>query len=45
MRPDIDISHQLNGRVKDYAEQKDLPLKEAYENVIQRGISELEAEG
>lgn len=31
MRPNINISHTLNGRVKDYAEDQDVSLEEAYE--------------
>lgn len=44
MRPSIDISHALNGRVKDYAEARDMTLDEAYQNVIQKGLMELEKE-
>jgi len=42
MRPNIDISHTKNGRVKDYAEQHDLSLEEAYERVINAGLEALE---
>lgn len=42
MRPNISISHQLNGRVKDYAKRNDLDLTEAYRHVIETGIEELE---
>jgi len=38
MRPNIDISHTLNGRVKDYAEQRDVSLEEAYREVIEAGL-------
>jgi hypothetical protein len=38
MRPNIDISHTLNGRVKDYAEQQNIDLKEAYQEVIEAGL-------
>lgn len=44
MRPNIDISHTLNGRVKDYAENEDLTLEEAYQKVIERGVDELAEE-
>jgi hypothetical protein len=30
MRPNIDISYTLNGHLKDYAEQQDVTLQEAY---------------
>ncbi len=42
MRPNIDISHTLNGRVKDYAEQQDVSLEEAYREIIEAGLDELE---
>lgn len=42
MRPNIDISHTKNGRVKDYAEEHDLSLAEAYKKVIDAGLEALE---
>ncbi|CDK40507.1 uncharacterized protein BN903_38 [Halorubrum sp. AJ67] len=42
MRPNIDISHTLNGRVKDYAEQKDKSLEEAYREIIKAGLEAAE---
>lgn len=42
MRPNIQISHQLNGRVKDYAAANDLNLDEAYKEIIKTGLDELE---
>ncbi|ELZ22476.1 hypothetical protein C475_18228 [Halosimplex carlsbadense 2-9-1] len=42
MRPNIDISHTLNGRVKDYAEQEDKSLEEAYREVIEAGLEAAE---
>lgn len=42
MRPNADISHELNGRVKDYAERENLELVEAYRRVIEAGIERLE---
>lgn len=44
MRPNADISHQLNGRVKDWAVKHDLTIQEAYSKVIKCGIESLEAE-
>ena len=41
MRPNIDISYQLNGRVKDFAAENDLRLVEAYTLVIETGLDEL----
>ncbi len=38
MRPNIDISHTLNGRVKDYAERQGVSLEEAYREVIKTGL-------
>lgn len=43
MRPNIQISHALNGRVKDYAAEHDLTTSEAYREIIERGLEELEA--
>ncbi len=43
MRPNIDISHTLGGRVKDYAEANDLDLSEAYTVVLEAGLDELES--
>jgi hypothetical protein len=42
MRPNIDITHQLNGRVKDYAARNDMTTSEAYSEIIKRGLLELE---
>jgi len=43
MRPNIDITHTLNGRVKDYAAEHDLSLPEAYSRIIETGLADLEA--
>ncbi|ELZ39013.1 hypothetical protein C463_17655 [Halorubrum californiense DSM 19288] len=45
MRPNIDISHTLNGRVKDYAEQEDKDLEEAYQEIIEAGLEAVEHPG
>ena len=42
MRPNIDISHTLNGQVKDYAKQQDMALDEAYREVIEAGLDAVE---
>ena len=42
MRPNIQISHQLNGRVRDYAARNDLTAEEAYQSIIELGIEEAE---
>jgi len=42
MRPNIDISHTLNGRVKDYAEQESKDLEEAYQEIIEAGLEAVE---
>lgn len=42
MRPNIRISHTLNGRVKDYADRNDLTTEEAYKEIIETGLEELE---
>lgn len=44
MRPNIQISHALNGRVKDYAGANDLDVDEAYREIIETGLDELEGE-
>ena len=42
MRPNIDISHTLAGRVKDYAEAENVDLQTAYRRVIETGLDKLE---
>lgn len=42
MRPNIEISHQLNGRVKDYAAEHDLDVSDAYDRIIRAGLEELD---
>ncbi|AFZ74607.1 hypothetical protein [Natronobacterium gregoryi] len=42
MRPNVDITHQLNGRVKEYADANDLDVDAAYTEVIEAGVDELE---
>ncbi|ESS11755.1 MAG: hypothetical protein A07HR60_01814 [uncultured archaeon A07HR60] len=42
MRPNIDVSHTLNGRVKDYAKQQDRDLTEAYGEIIEAGLEAVE---
>jgi len=42
MRPNIDISHTLNGRVKDYAEEQHVSLEEAYREIIEAGLEAVE---
>jgi len=32
----------MNGRVKDYAEQQDIELTEAYEQIIEAGLKAVE---
>jgi len=44
MRPNVDITHQLNGRVKDIAEANDWTVPEAYEYIIRSGVSMIEAQ-
>ncbi|MFC7074601.1 hypothetical protein ACFQJ7_11350 [Halovenus rubra] len=44
MRPNIDISHTLGGRVKDYAEANDLDLSEGYAEVLKAGLEALETQ-
>jgi predicted DNA-binding protein len=42
MRPNIDISHTLNGRVKDYAKQQNMALDEVYREIIEAGLEAVE---
>lgn len=44
MRPNIHISHALNGRVKDLAESRDENVEETYRVVIEAGLESLEDE-
>ena len=44
MRPNIDISHTLGGRIKDYAEANDLGLSEAYTEVLEAGLESVETQ-
>jgi len=44
MRPAIDISHGLHGRVKDYAEANGVSLNEAYIEVLETGLETLETQ-
>ncbi len=44
MRPAIDISHGLHGRLKDYAEANDVDLSEAYAEVLEAGLETLETQ-
>ena len=45
MRPAIDLSYGLHGRLKDYAEANDLDLSEAYAEVLEAGLDTLETQG
>ena len=45
MRPNIDISHTLNGQVKDYAEQQDVSLEDAYQEIIEAGLQAIHPDG
>jgi hypothetical protein len=44
MRPAIDLSYGLHGRLKDYAEANDLELSEAYAKVLEAGLEALETQ-
>lgn len=44
MRPNIEISHALNGRVKDYAAENDITTSEAYQRIIVAGLDELDSD-
>jgi len=38
MRPNIDVSPSLNGRVREYADARDLTLANGYREIIERGL-------
>jgi hypothetical protein len=42
MRPNIDITHTLHGRIKDFAEENGLELSEAYTRLLARGLETAE---
>lgn len=42
MRPNIEISHQLNGRVKDLAVERGETSEETYREIIEAGLEVLE---
>jgi hypothetical protein len=44
MRPDIQISHTKNGRIKDWAAERGLTASEAYSQIIDAGLESLVAE-
>ena len=44
MRPAIDITYALHGRVKDHAEANDLDLSEAYVDVLTTGLEAIESD-
>ena len=44
MRPNIDISHTLGGRIKDYAEAHDLDLSGAYTEILEAGLESVETQ-
>lgn len=44
MRPNIRISHTLNGRVRDYANREGVSVKEAYREIIETGLRELDGD-
>lgn len=42
MRPNIQITHALNGRVKDFAAEHDLNVDQAYRLIIEHGLGTLQ---
>lgn len=42
MRPNIDITHTLHGRIKDFAEEHEMELSEAYTELLKRGLESME---
>jgi len=44
MRPNVEITHTLQGRIKDFAEERDLTLSEAYTELLEAGLDTLGAQ-
>ena len=44
MRPNVEITHTLQGRIKDFAEERDLTLSEAYTELLEAGLDALETQ-
>lgn len=44
MRPNIDISHTLNGQIKDFADENDLDTSAAYRIIIKAGLKAIREE-
>lgn len=44
VRPNIRITHTMNGRVKDYADQNEMTFEEAYREIIEVGLEQLEGD-
>jgi 2-iminoacetate synthase ThiH len=44
MRPNVEITHTLQGRIKDFAEEEDLTLSEAYTELLNAGLETLETQ-
>ena len=44
MRPNVEITHTLQGRIKDFAEERDLTLSEAYTELLEVGLDTLETQ-
>ena len=42
MRPNVDLSWSVHGRVKDFADDRDISLTEAYEQLLTAGLEALE---
>lgn len=41
MRPNVDIPWSIHGRIKEYAEESDQTIEEAYIETLEQGVSEL----
>lgn len=42
MRPNVDLSYQTHGAVKDFADDRDISLTEAYERLLNAGLDAVE---
>jgi 2-iminoacetate synthase ThiH len=44
MRPNVEITHTLQGRIKDFAEERDLSLSEAYTELLEAGLDSIKTQ-
>ena len=42
MRPNVDIPWSRHGRIREWADEQDMALTEAYNELLERGLNEVE---